>query len=277
MVKQERTERTNSRLFRVSRTPAPSGSGTTQTPRSPAGLCKRTSLLAKSRHIITVQMKTHLKTTLPSNGIWRQKEKLQPFIWNKVFATVEPLTLYILCLLVAIFIIILKPKSWCSFRQTHTCTTPKKSPYNVCFLSLTKSHALLRCNFPLGWTGEQELTISRYPVKGHITAWPNTQSSWKERTLTSFVKPPFLHYCYFIHNGRNVSWKISLRQKITVEISELQQKCPQRGSCWVCRFPPSRLLLKGSKEESTVIWSTSHGKSGIQQGVAFIARLFLLF
>lgn len=113
-------------------------------------------------------MKTHLKTTLPSNGVWRQKEKLQPFIWNKEFATAEPLTLYIFCLLVAIFIIILKPKSWCSFQQTHTCTTPKKSPYNVCFLSLTKSHALLQRSFPLGWTGEQELTIPRYPVKGHI-------------------------------------------------------------------------------------------------------------
>ena len=134
---------------------------------------------------------------------------------------------------------------------THAHARTQRNPVATRFLSLTQSHT--HSLQAVSHWGEQTIWINL--AKGQIPCCRTQhRSSWRGEPLTSFVEPSFLHYRYFIHNGGNVSWWISLSdwwisQKITVEIPELQQKGPQKGCSFSC-LSPSQLLLKGSKKQT---------------------------
>lgn len=62
----------------------------------------------------------------------------------------------------------------------------------------------------------------------------------------------------------------------SAETLELQQKAPQERRGLFLRFPPSQLLLKGSKEEYTIMSKhVTDVQQGIQQTVVFIAALLV--
>lgn len=62
----------------------------------------------------------------------------------------------------------------------------------------------------------------------------------------------------------------------SAETLELQQKAPQERRGLFLRFPPSQLLLKGSKEEYTIMSKhVTDVQQGIQQTVVFTAALLV--